>query len=222
MKKSEEQTAQIKRLQQKILQKDEKIREVLIKIDSMEQVQYENDVQLVGLPEPVSETNDVTQILNLAHKQMGIDITQNDIVETTRLGRKTSSKPRDLLVKFKNKEIRNSFHEQRKKTAPYKKTEENVYINDHLTRHRKELFYSAQHLFKRKKIAAAWTQQGNVLIREKVNGAPKQIFCLKDIERFNLEGTPEVSDSEDRSTQHDDGSITTHTISDYDYSDFEF
>ncbi len=42
-------------------------------------------------------------------------------------------------------------------------------MNDVLTTYRKGLFYAARKLYKAHKLCAAWTQQGNVLVR-KIDG----------------------------------------------------
>ncbi len=218
-KRDEMKTRQIERLQQELHLKDTKLQEMLIKVDSIEQEQYENDVQLVGLPELQEDMDDVTKVLKLANEKMGLNILESEIMDTTRLG-KRKHKPRDLLVKFKTKQLREAFYDRRKKTASSKKISQNVYINDRLTRHRKELFYSARQLFKNNKIAAAWTQQWNVLIRRKANDSPKQVFSLKDLDEFTTEQcTKAVLQNSDSECGEHSGSVTTHTIRDYDFSD---
>ncbi len=182
------------------------------------QVKVKEVVQIVGLSEPMGETDDVSGVIKLAKEKMGITVLANEITETTRLGKK-SQKPRDLLVKFKNKQAREKFYDLRKKTASSKEVNKNVYINDHLTRHRKQLFYSARQLFKRKLVVAAWTQQGNVLIRGVMNGPPIQIFSQKDLDQFRVEEILQDSDLECGLSSNDNGSQTNVTISDYDFSD---
>ena len=182
------------------------------------QVKVKEVVQIVGLSEPMGETDDVSGVIKLAKEKMGITVLANEITETTRLGKK-SQKPRDLLVKFKNKQAREKFYDLRKKTASSKEVNKNVYINDHLTRYRKQLFYSARQLFKRKLVAAAWTQHGNILLRGVVNGPPIQIFSQKDLDQFRVEEILQDSDLECGLSSNDNGSQTNVTISDYDFSD---
>ncbi len=124
-----------------------------------------------------------------------------------------------LVQKFKTKQTREKFYDLRKKTASSKEVIKNVYINDHLTRYRKQLFYSARQLFKRKLVAAALTQQGNVLIRGIVNGPPIQIFSQKDLDQFGVEEILQDSALECGMTSNDYDSLTNLTISDYDFSD---
>ena len=93
---------------------------------------------------------------------------------------------RDLVIKFKSKEIRDTFYKNRKLTAPCKNPEENIYINDRITDYRKSLFYEARKLYKTKRVIAAWTQFGNILIRETADDKPKQISSYADLEEFYI------------------------------------
>ncbi len=165
-------TRQIEKLQHENSMKDDKIQEITLKLDIFEQTQYDNDVQLVGLPESKDKENDLKKVLKLVHTTVGHKIKEDEIVEIIRLGRKSEEKARDTIVKFKTKKIRETLYSNRKKSASNKKIEQNVYINDRLTSYRKGLFYAARQLYKRKKIAAAWTQHGNILVRKELEDAP--------------------------------------------------
>ncbi len=172
----------IERLQQELSIQGETIQETLVKVDNVEQMNYENDVQLVGLPEALDGTSDVTQVVKLSREKMGQHIDEVDVKEVIRLGKRSGHKPRDLIVKFRSRQIRQAFYDNRKKAALSKNIYDNIYINDRLTRFRKTLFYAARQLFKNKKVAAAWTQHGNVLIRETTNSPPREICSHKDLE----------------------------------------
>ena len=124
-----------------------------------------------------------------------------------RLGRKSSIESRDLIVKFTPKEVRDDFYLKRKKTAPSKHPEENGYINDHITEYRKGLFYTARRLYKAKLVCAAWTQQGNVVIRKTTDTSPVQVFSYSDLKEYsvtkaeeNMEKTKELTKMSDSTT----------------------
>ncbi len=106
-----------------------------------------------------------------------------------------------------------------KKTASSKTIRDNVYVNDRLTRYRKSLFYRTRHLFKSNQVAAAWTQQGSVLIREKVNDLPRQISSHEELDKFESREKLDLK-LETWRTQSSTSSYTSH-ISDYDISDLE-
>ena len=62
-------------------------------------------------------------------------------------------------MKFINKEARDAFYGRRKRTAQSKYPEENIYVNDHITEYRKELFYEARKLYKAK-LVSKFVQHG--------------------------------------------------------------
>ncbi len=172
----------IEQLQHELRIQGETIQETFVKVDNVEQMHYENDVQLVGLPESLDGTSDIKQVVELSREIMEQHIEEDDVKEVIRLGKRTRQKPRDVIVKFRSRKIREAFYSNRKKAACSENIRENTYINDRLTRYRKTLFYTARQLFKNKNVAAAWTQYGNVLIRETTNSPPRQIFSHKDLQ----------------------------------------
>ncbi len=182
----------------------------MIKLDNIEQSQYEKDIQLVGLPESADEEDDIK--LKLANNTMGQKIKVSEITEVIRLGKKSDYKPRDTIIRFKSKKIRDTLYSNTKKSATSEDIKENVYVNDRLTTYRKNLFYAARQLFKQKKVAAAWTQHGNVLVRKTLTDTPKQVYNHKDLEEFHVNELLQTNDSQDNS------STVTHT-SDYDFSE---
>ncbi len=183
----------IERLELEGHKKSQKILELQTELDKMEQKQYENDVQIVGLKETENEEQDLKKILKISRETMGCKIKKTDIKNIHRLGKKSSDKPRDLIIKFADHSTRKRFYENRKKTSPHKDTARNIYINDHLTNYRKGLFFSTRKLLKSKKLYAAWTQNGNVLIRKTEKGTIKEIqsheALAEYMDKFGLPGT---------------------------------
>ncbi len=78
----------------------------------------------------------------------------------------------------------------------------NVYFNDHLTEYRRNLFYAARQLVKRKSVFAAWSQQGNILIRLREDDqafhirSHKQLMEMKLIED-TVENMEDIEDEDD-------------------------
>ena len=110
------------------------------------------------------------------------------------------------------------FYENRKKTAPHKETSRNIYINDHLTNYHKGLFFSSRKLLKSKKLYAAWTQNGNVLVRKTENGTIKEIrsheALAEYMDKFRL---PATSDDDFNSGPGDSEEDLISHLSDYSY-----
>ncbi len=173
----------LERLQFQLHKKDAKINELMVKIDSIEQKEFCNDVQVVGVEESESTEDDTKKILKLAKEKMGIKLKKADIECTTRLGRKPVDKVtcRDIVVRFKDQSVREVFYGNRKKLATSKIPHMNIYVNDRLTNHRKAVFFQARKLYKSRKLFSTWTQKGNVLVRLKEDGPITQIENFEDL-----------------------------------------
>ncbi len=121
------------------------IKDLKSRTDSMEQQQYNNNIQMVGLPENENSEQDLKTIVKLAQEKLGMNLKKAEIKETYRLGkRKPDGKPRDVIVKFRLKKTREAFYNNRKKLITSTDTHANIYVNDHLTQHRQHLLYAAR------------------------------------------------------------------------------
>ncbi len=171
----------LKKIQFHLSCKDAKIEELKLKLDQVEQYQYDRNVRIiVGLPE-VDGESDAENIQKMARTKLEMSVEKSDIVESYRLGKiNNRKKTRDLIVKFKKKSTRDQFYNNRKKLTPNDE-QQNVYINDQLTEHRASIFYEARNMVKAKKLHSAWTQRGNILIRNEDSDKPKQISSFKQL-----------------------------------------
>ena len=172
------------------------------KFDEFEQQQDDTNVQVVGLPESANQDEDKDKIVKIARETFGMNLKITDIEKTYRLGRKRedTDKRRDIIVKFKKKTTRDTFYENRKLSMTNGDPKENIYVNDHLTQHRQHLLYVARKLYKAKKIQAAWSQGGNVLIRKLEDGPVISVRThgdLAEIQQSEEEGgQPSNQDSD--------------------------
>ncbi len=163
------------------------------------------------------EEEDIKKIIRLAHDKMGIKLKKQDFTEIHRLGKKSEGKSRDVVVKCSEKKTRDNIYQNRKKTAPHKDTKQNIYINDQLTNYRKGLFYQARRLLRGHKVYAAWTQNGNVLIRKSEGDTVKQVCNyddLRDLQDKEHEPSLLYPDTNLSDLNHD--SVLSY-ISDYSY-----
>ncbi len=112
----------VEKLQFQLNQKDEKIADMAVKLDSIEQREFINDVQIVGVEESSSEEQDKKKVLKLAKEKMDVKLKKTDIVAIHRLGKKSSKKTkcRDLVVRFKEATTRETFYNNRKKMVTSK------------------------------------------------------------------------------------------------------
>ena len=171
------------------------ITELTSKFDEFEQLQYVKNVQIVGLPENENEHEDKPKIVKIACDTFGMSLKLSDIETTTRMGKQKQdpTKHRDVIAKFVKKSTRDQFYENRKLTITNEDPKLNIYVNDHLTKFRQHLLYVARKLYKSKKVQAAWSQAGNILIRKTENGPVLPIHSHDDLAEF------QQSDEEEKS-----------------------
>ncbi len=188
--------------------KDEKIKELLVKIDKIEQGQNNSSIQIVGLPESEDDTK---ALIKLSKNKLGVNLKVTDIGQVTRLGKQQKTeKLRNVVVEFKNESARNEVYKQRKKLITCKDPKRNIYLNDKLTDHRQNMLYSARKLVKSHKIFAAWSQAGNVLVRKTENAKITQVHNHEDLRNIVHEETVSNRTSDSAS------STLTH-LSDYSF-----
>ncbi len=192
------------RLQFEISNKDIKIRELKMSTDAIEQQFYESDLQIVGIPEiPTEQSNsdsvesEIQSVVKLVQEKMNINLKPNDIENIHRMGKRKPDKTRDLVIRFKKISVRNKIYENRKKTAPHSDPKKNIYVNDKLTEYRRDILYAARQFVKRKKILAAWSQQGNILIRKTDKDHVIQVTCHEQLTEMFREPTHCATETEE-------------------------
>ncbi len=178
------------RLEFEVSNKGKKIQELRIHNDAVEQQLYERDLQLVGIPEIPSGDDvegDLKTVIKLVQEKMNINIKPTDVENLHRLGKRKSDKTRDIVIRFRKTVMRNQIFKNRKKTATHSDPKKNIYVNDKLTEYRRDLLYAARQLVKHKKIMAAWSQQGNILIRKTEEDSVIQVTCHDQLAEMTQE-----------------------------------
>ncbi len=196
----------IERLQWENECRNDESENLKIKLDQLEQQNYEKNVRIVGMPDPeCSEEEEKESIVKFARETLKLKLKTTDITEVQRMGKKSDKKPsRDLIVKFKKKATRNSFYKERKK--PFESSHCNVYINEHLTSYRSNLFFAARKLVKSKKLHSAWSQHGNILIMRDEFDNPRQLNTHKELATLQENDNEEHIDSISEDTSNEDDS----------------
>lgn len=162
-------STRIDQLETRCHQLETRVDELQDQLDAQEQYSRRECLRIsTPWPEKADENTD-SQILQIA-KDMGVDLTLDDISRSHRIGRPTGSKAtegkssRPIIVKFKTYRKRLLFYKGRstlRKNPNYNK----VYINEDLTKARAHLSKQARDMKKNKKIKNFWTGDGNFLVK---------------------------------------------------------
>ncbi len=207
---------EIERLEYTNCKKQSVIDQLKIKLDNVEQEKHEQSVQIVGLPESKNEGDDTKQLTKVLKEKAGLKIKASDVVEMRRLGKRNELKIRNVIVRFKDKEIREKIYKERKKLIIPGNPTKSIYLNDSLTQHRQQLLYSARKLVKGKKLYAAWSQAGNILVRLKEDSSIIQVNDNNDLMTIKRDEFEPDKDDDSRRLPEETVSDVTH-LSDYSY-----
>ncbi len=170
---------------------------------------------MVGLEESNDEKDDIRQLVKVVNKKTGVKIKSSDITELNRTGKKNISKARNIIVKLKDKSLKAKLYEERKKLITPRNPAKSVYINDCLTKHRQQLLYTAPQLVKRKKLFAAWSQHGNILVRKEEDSENIHIRDNSDLMVFKAVEA-DHDEVQQTSQRVESDSVVSH-LSDYDF-----
>ena len=158
--------------------KDEKIdslentvEDLQYKLDEYEQYSRQEALRFSGIKENDDENTDniITTICNNVLK-VDPPLQPSDIARSHRSGDPKKIKNRQILVKFTTYNIRDKVIRARKKLKEFNKDEnENIYINEDLTKTRAQLAYKARMMKKEKLINEVWTWDGVVRVKDLYN-----------------------------------------------------
>ncbi len=169
-------------------------------------------MQIVGLPDNVNDPEEeLKQLVKMSKEKLGIKLKASDISTISRLGKKRDGKTRNVNVTFKDKTLREKVYQQRKKLITHQNGSKNIYINDCLTKHRQSLLYTCRKQVRAKKLFAAWSQGGNILIRREEKGKIVQVLEHQDL-------TGSLTEDNAQSRSLNDASSTYTHLSNYSFS----
>lgn len=158
------------------------LKEVIEKNDELEQYSRRSCLRVSGINE--SDNENVTEkIIHLASRT-GADITARDIDRAHRVGKKNTGRnrqaDREIIIKFSTYDARLKFLKSRTKL---REKNEKIYINEDLTKFRKNLAYECRDLRRKKLIKNTWVFGGNIYVEEN-SGNKVPIRGLNDIEKY--------------------------------------
>ncbi|MEW8544142.1 MAG: hypothetical protein AB2693_11465 [Candidatus Thiodiazotropha sp.] len=162
-----------------------------VRNDDLEQYSRRSCLRISGINETVNE--DTTKIVLDLAKRVGASIDPKDIDISHRVGRPInhsdiSDEPqappgrREIIVKFNNYNARLNLLKGRSVLRAQKA---NIFINEDLTKKRKDLAYMCRQLKKNRQscVTKTWVYNGNVYIQDN-SESKHRITCIEDLEPF--------------------------------------
>ena len=157
-------------------------------IDDLEQYTRKNNLEIHGIPEKTEE-NLVEKVIKLANA-LNVTIRSDDIDICHRMftGRNVS-KPRPIIVRFKSYRTKKELYGVRKSLKNQRMSQifqgaGIVYINENLTRMRRQLFAKVWKRKKSEQWHSAWTMDGKIFMKLSLGDHPVRIYSQEDLDNI--------------------------------------
>ncbi len=177
------------------------IKHLQIQVDDLQQFSKRTSRRIDRITEENRE--DAKQLVTqLVTQKMQVSLSPEDINLSHRVGKKTENKIRPITVKFNKLSSRRSVYQA--KTKLRSAEGHPVYI----TKRRSSLLYEARKLKRNRKIANAWTADGNVFIKETVDGILINVKDNEDIAKYSSATYIDQPENEPTPTTSNDRTLT--------------
>ena len=152
-------------LKLKVKDLEQRMSNVELNNDAQEQYGRRNCLRISGIAESTNENTD--RIVLAIAEDLNVPLTQADIDRSHRVGKPVRG-GRQIIVKFATYRARQILFEVRKKLTELPKYS-NVFINEDLTARRSRLLYDARQVKRAKKLIAAYSSSGKVVVIDNAN-----------------------------------------------------
>ena len=171
--------SQVNELQKENADLKQRVTLLETKADAAEQYSRRNCLRISGVPEDSSENTDV-YVIDMA-RAIDVEVKLDEIERSHRVGPMKAGRPRDIIVKFTSYRVRRKVYGERTKAKV--RGYAGVFINEDLTKSRKELLMKARRMVKNILMKSAWSSDGAILVRD-LSDTKHRILSESDLAVF--------------------------------------
>uniref|UniRef100_A0A8D9B2D2 FP protein C-terminal domain-containing protein n=1 Tax=Cacopsylla melanoneura TaxID=428564 RepID=A0A8D9B2D2_9HEMI len=184
----------IKKLEESNKKLEESNNLLTIRVNDLEQYSIRSNIQITNIPEQAQE--DLEKMICELGEKVGVKLDfKQDIQAIHRVPTKSTRSPKPIIVKFSNRQLRNTFikkaKEKKMKCSQMDSTKDllfsgnnQIYLNDHLTPANNKIFYEARKCVKEKRAKSAWTRDGKIYVKRDDMSPPVQISSVEKLNAF--------------------------------------
>jgi hypothetical protein len=170
----------------KLLARIEKLEE---RLDESEQYSRRNAVEIFGIPQ--REDENVIEVIQKVGDAIGMPISETMVDACHRLGKgKSQNQAPGIIVKFVRRIDKAQFMIKKKLAKDLSTAKlglsvtRPIYINDSLTKRRRELLSAARQAKREHGFAFVWTREGRILVRKSETGPVVEIKNMDDLRKL--------------------------------------
>ena len=156
----------------------DEIYEQKVDLTSLNQYGRRENVEFCNIPETVSQ-DQLKEHITEVMKSMGIKLSGNDIHVLHRIGKSSSSRPRNVIVRFTNRKTAFTLLKKKKKLKDGKF--KRYYVIENLCPYNKRIFNKLYARKKNNEIHSLWSYNGNVFVKVHEGDDRVQVQHLDDI-----------------------------------------
>ena len=156
----------------------DEIEDLKIELAELNQYGRRENIEICGIPEKIDHKLEEHIITVL--KSVGVTVNSYQIQGVHRIGKKTPSRPRNVVVRFINR--KHSFSALKNKSKLNSSKYKSYYIIENLCPFNKKIFNRLYRLKKEGEIHSVWSYNGSVYAKVEGNDEPTQIRHLLDID----------------------------------------
>lgn len=166
----------------------EKMKNMEKDLEELQQYTRNHNIQIDGIP--VQKEENLEQIVQEIGNAINVEIKDGEIDVVHRIPTRSSNNPEPIVVQFLSRRKRDEIIIKAKAkrittnsinmTGPEKK----IFINDHLTKERKQLLYQAKQKKLEKNYKFVWTRNGKIFMRKNETSNVIQIHQLDDLDEI--------------------------------------
>lgn len=162
-------------LQRRVLSLEQRVGQLELANDALEQYSRRNSVRISGLDTDSDDPEDLeSKVISLV-KKGNVTINTQDIDRVHKVGQKD-----DILVKFTTYKAKASVMNKKKEINA---KENDVYIGEDLTHLRSTLLYEARQIRKAGLVKHVWTSDGKIIVRDNTD-KKRKVFSLRDLNQY--------------------------------------
>jgi chromosome segregation ATPase len=174
----------VNKLEEKVNEKNSKIQKLENKILQIEQHSRKQNAEIIGLEQQDHENlHDIFD--EICNKMQIKGINKNDIDVIHRIPNKKKT-PENVIIRFKHRNTRDNFINQKKKQISNKdiynnKNENRIYIVENQTKEFKTLFWEVKQKAIQGGYIYIWSKDGNIYIKKSETDKKIKIKSVEDI-----------------------------------------
>ncbi|KAI5698804.1 hypothetical protein M8J76_014032 [Diaphorina citri] len=175
----DKQLKKLEHLEKEVNDKNKQIELLEYRVEELEQRSRMTNIIVRGIKEVRGE--DCTTLIENVGKHIGVANPLSDIQICHRVPSRNKKAPRPIVVRLLNSKTRDVWVKKAKHAETWK---EKLFVHEHLTSFRQNLFHQTKELAKKMKYKYVWTKDCKILLKKTDTGNTHVIHTAMDLKKI--------------------------------------